>query len=297
VRALIVLPTYQEAANVAAVLRQVRAAAPDAFVLVVDDGSPDGTAELAREVAAELGCIEVMARPAKAGLGTAYRAGFGWGLRRGFDVLVEMDADLSHDPADVPRLLAAVEGGADMVVGSRYIPGGSAPAWSWHRRTLSRQGNRFAAFMLHLPVVDATSGFRAFRAGVLARVGLDSVHADGYSFQIEMVDRVAAAGGRIAEIPIRFRDREWGRSKMSATIVAEALVLVTWWGVSRRLSRFPDGRAEPVRPLGRTAGQAGGLVAGREVRDLRGIGPRSRSRGSGRQLAAGSPPRALKDSQ
>jgi dolichol-phosphate mannosyltransferase len=234
-RTLIVLPTYQEAANVAAVLRRVRAATPAASVLVVDDGSPDGTADLAAAVASELGGIELIRRDHKMGLGTAYREGFRWGLDRDFELMVEMDADMSHDPADLPRLLAAVEDGADLALGSRYIAGGSIPAWSVYRRTLSRQGNRYAARMLRLPVADATSGFRVYRAGMLAELDLGSVRADGYGFQIELVHRVARKGGRIVEVPIRFTERVRGHSKMSGRIVAEALWLVTWWGLHDRL--------------------------------------------------------------
>jgi dolichol-phosphate mannosyltransferase len=234
-RTLIVLPTYQEAANVAAVLRRVRAAMPGACVLVVDDASPDGTADLVAAVAAELGGIELMRRPGKSGLGSAYRAGFEWGLERNFEAIVEMDADLSHDPADLSRLLAALEDGADLAVGSRYVPGGSIPAWSVYRRTLSRQGNRYAASMLRIPVADATSGFRAYRASALAELDLPRVRAEGYGFQIELVYRVAGRGGQIVEIPIRFTERVRGDSKMSARIVAEALFLVTWWGVRDRL--------------------------------------------------------------
>jgi dolichol-phosphate mannosyltransferase len=234
-RCLIVLPTYQEAANIAAVLRRVRLAAPAAAVLVVDDGSPDGTAEIAEAMAAELGGIELLRRPAKAGLGSAYRDGFRWGLERGFDPIVEMDADLSHDPADLPRLVAAVDDGADLAIGARYVPGGSIPAWSWHRRMLSRQGNRYAAWALHLPVTDATSGFRAYRASVLAKIDLAAVRADGYGFQVEMAYQVAERGGTIVELPIQFSERTRGRSKMSGRIVAEALVLVTWWALRDRV--------------------------------------------------------------
>ncbi len=236
-RSLIVLPTYQEAANIATVLGRVRAAVPSAGVLVVDDASPDGTAALTCALAAELGGIELLRRPGKSGLGSAYREAFAWGLERGFEAMVEMDADMSHDPADLPRLLAAVEDGADLVVGSRYVPGGSIPNWSWRRRLLSRQGNRYASAVLGLPVTDATSGFRAYRASALAEVGLDTVRADGYGFQIELVYRVARRGGRIEEIPIRFTDRTLGHSKMSGRIVAEALLLVSWWGLRDRLGR------------------------------------------------------------
>jgi dolichol-phosphate mannosyltransferase len=234
-RTLIVLPTYQEAANVAAVLRRVRASMPVAQVLVVDDASPDGTADLVAAVADELGGIDMIRRPGKSGLGSAYRAGFRWGLDRDFDVIVEMDADLSHDPADLTRLLAAVEDGADLALGSRYVAGGSIPVWSAYRRTISRQGNRYAAAMLRLPVADATSGFRAYRASILARLDLQTVTADGYGFQIELVYRVARLGGRIVEIPIKFTERVHGESKMSGGIVAEAWLLVSWWGIRDRL--------------------------------------------------------------
>ncbi len=228
---LIVMPTYQEAANIERVLWRVRSAVPDVIVLVVDDGSPDGTADLADRAGAELDGIAVLRRSAKTGLGAAYRAGFQWGLDQGFDVLVEMDADLSHDPASLPALLDAVAAGADLSIGSRYVPGGAIPKWSWHRRLLSQWGNRYAGAMLRMPVRDATSGFRAYRAEALRAVDLSSVSADGYGFQIEMVYRVAKTGGTIVEVPISFVDRDQGESKMSGRIVAEALVLVTRWGV------------------------------------------------------------------
>ncbi len=234
-RALVVLPTYQEAENVAEVLRRLRAAAPGADVLVVDDSSPDGTAAIAKAAGHELGGIDVLVRPTKSGLGSAYRAGFAEGLARGYDVLVEMDSDLSHDPARLPALLRAVEAGADLAVGSRYVPGGSIPSWPVHRRFLSRAGNRYVDLVLDLSVRDATSGFRAYRAEILRRIDLASVRADGYGFQIEMVYRVAAAGGQIVEQPIEFVDRQRGTSKMSFRIIAEALLLVTWWGVRDRV--------------------------------------------------------------
>lgn len=239
-RALVVLPTYQEAENIAEVLRRLRASTPTADVLVVDDSSPDGTAAMARAVAAELGQIDVLVRPGKSGLGSAYRAGFAEGMARGYEILVEMDSDLSHDPARLPALLRAVEAGADLAVGSRYVPGGLIPDWPLHRRFLSRAGNRYAAFVLGLDVRDATSGFRAYRADALRRIDLSSVRADGYGFQIEMAYRVANAGGQIVELPIEFVDRERGTSKMSPHIIAEALLLVSWWGVrDRGLRRRP----------------------------------------------------------
>ena len=235
---LVVLPTFNEVENIATVLERVRAAVPEADVLVVDDGSPDGTADLAEEVGGRLGAIEVLRRPGKAGLGSAYRTGFRWGMERGHDVLVEMDADLSHDPSDLPALLAAVDHGADLTIGSRYVPGGSIPDWSWHRRMLSRWGNRYAAGVLGLAVNDVTAGFRAYRAETLAEIDLDHVVADGYGFQIEMTYEVVRRGGRVVEVPISFTDRLRGDSKMSGRIVVEALVLVTWWALRDRVLRL-----------------------------------------------------------
>jgi dolichol-phosphate mannosyltransferase len=237
VRTLVVLPTYEEADNIAEVLRRLRAAVPAADILVVDDSSPDGTAAIAKAAGHELGGVDVAIRPAKSGLGSAYRHGFREGLDLGYEVLVEMDSDLSHDPAALPSLLQALEEGADLAIGSRYVPGGSIPHWPLHRRSLSRWGNRYAARMLRLRVHDSTSGFRAYRADMLRRIDVDQVRADGYGFQIEMVYRVAQLGGRIVERPIEFRDRERGNSKMSMRIVGEALALVSWWGIRDRITR------------------------------------------------------------
>ncbi len=242
-RALVVLPTYQEAENIVEVLRRLRAAAPAADILVVDDSSPDGTAALATAAGHELGGVDVLVRPAKSGLGSAYRAGFAEGLARGYEVLVEMDSDLSHDPARLPALLRAVEEGADLAVGSRYVPGGSVPGWRRRRRWLSRAGNRYADLVLGLAVRDATSGFRAYRAEALHRIDLRTVRADGYGFQIEMAYRVAGTGGLVVEVPIEFVDRTRGTSKMSGHIIVEALLLVTWWGVRDRVLG-----ARPVGP-------------------------------------------------
>ncbi|HEX2850833.1 MAG TPA: polyprenol monophosphomannose synthase [Acidimicrobiales bacterium] len=237
-RSLIVIPTYQEAANVVDVLRRVRAAAPDVDVLVVDDGSPDGTADIADAAGHELGHVTVMRRPGKAGLGSAYRAGFRWGLDRGYEALVEMDADLSHDPAVIPELLANVADGVDLVIGSRYVPGGSIPTWTTWRRGLSRWGNRYAAWALGLDVADATAGFRAYRADALVDIAFETVRADGYGFQIETAYRMLQRGRKIVEIPICFFDRQQGASKMSGRIVAEALLLVTAWGARDRVRRL-----------------------------------------------------------
>ena len=237
-RTLIVLPTFNEADNIVEVLQKLRAVVPEASVLVVDDSSPDGTADLVEEVAEEIGDVLVMRRPAKSGLGSAYRDGFRHGLAAGYDVMVEMDSDLSHDPAALPSLLAAAADGAALALGSRYIPGGSIPGWSWHRRALSRWGNRYAAAVLGIDVNDATSGYRAYRAEALAGIDFHTVQADGYGFQVEMAYRVLASGGRIVEVPISFTDRVRGESKMSSRIVVEALVLVTWWAIRDRILRI-----------------------------------------------------------
>lgn len=230
------LPTYEEGANITTVLRLVRKAAPEVDVLVVDDASPDGTADLAEAAADELGGITVLRRLGKGGLGGAYRAGFSWGLAEDYDALVEMDADLSHDPERLPDLLDAL-GSADLVIGSRYVPGGSIRSWSLRRRLMSRLGNRYASFALALPCSDLTSGYRAYRAEMLRRIDLDGLQAGGYGFQIEMAYLVARAGGRIVEVPICFTDRVEGRSKMSARIAIEALVLVSTTGLRRMLGR------------------------------------------------------------
>jgi dolichol-phosphate mannosyltransferase len=238
-RALVVLPTYNEASNIAEVLRRVREAVPDAGILVVDDASPDGTAAIVDEQAPVIGDVRVVRRPGKGGLGSAYRDGFTVGLNEGADILVEMDSDLSHDPADLPSLLGAIDHGADLVIGSRYVPGGRIPNWSWHRKMLSRWGNRYAAGVLGLAVNDSTSGFRAYRATALKAIDLSEVRADGYGFQIEMTYRLVRRGGRVVEVPIAFVDRVRGTSKMSNRIVVEALALVTRWALrDRLLGRF-----------------------------------------------------------
>ncbi len=236
-RPLIVTPTYQEADNIAEFLRRVRAAVPNADILVVDDNSPDGTADIAQRAADELGQIEVLRRPKKIGLGDAYRAGFSVGVERGYDVLVQIDADLSHDPAALPALLGAIDDGADAAIGSRYIPGGSIPHWPWRRRALSKWGNRYTSFVLGLPINDATSGFRAYRATMLKKVDYDETRAKGYGFQMELAYRVKRAGGKIVEVPITFTDRVKGHSKLTLTVAAEELMLVTWWGVRDRVLR------------------------------------------------------------
>lgn len=233
-RTLIVIPTYEEALNITEVLTRARAAVPDADILVVDDSSPDGTADLARATAAELGQIDVLVRPKKDGLGNAYRHGFREGMDRGYEVLVQMDADLSHDPAALPSLFAALDDGADAVIGSRYVPGGSVPHWPWYRRALSKYGNWYACFVLGMTVHDATAGFRAYRVPALQAIDVFTTRAQGYGFQIETAYRVSRSGRRLAEVPITFADRVRGVSKMSFHVMSEELVLVTWWGIRDR---------------------------------------------------------------
>ena len=225
-RATVVVPTYDEIANIERLLREVRAAAPDARVLVVDDGSPDGTADRAEALGRELGNIEVMRRTEKNGLGNAYRAGLRRAIDDGAEVCVQMDADLSHPPSELPALISNVEHGADLCIGSRYVPGGRVVNWPRQRRMLSRWGNRYAAGVLGLAVNDATAGYRAYRSEALERMEFETVGAEGYGFQIEMTHRLVSAGGRVVEFPITFADRTEGESKLSGNIVKEALLLV-----------------------------------------------------------------------
>jgi len=235
VRTLVVLPTYEEALNIDEALRRVRAAAPTVDILVMDDNSPDGTAAIARATGAEIGQIDVIVRDRKDGLGNAYRHGFRVGLERGYEVLMQMDADLSHDANDIPRLLSQVDRGADLAIGSRYIPGGSVPHWAWYRRALSRYGNRYACFALGMTIHDATAGFRAYQADALKAIDVFSTRAKGYGFQIETAYRVSRQQSAIDEVPIIFTDRIRGASKMSASVMVEEMLLVTWWGVRDRL--------------------------------------------------------------
>lgn len=217
-------------------LRAVRAAAPQADILVCDDNSPDGTGDIAEKTAADIGRVEVLHRPGKEGLGAAYREGFRWGLDQGYDVIIQMDCDFSHDPAMIPTLLQAVADGVDCAIGSRYVPGGSTPGWPMHRRMLSKYGNRYTAGVLRLGIKDATGGFRAYRASTLETIDIDSTKANGYAFQSEVALRMMQAKLRLEEIPITFVDREYGTSKMSVKIMAESMARVTTWGIKSRLS-------------------------------------------------------------
>jgi glycosyltransferase involved in cell wall biosynthesis len=235
VHVVVVVPTYNEAENIGSLCERVRAALPAAEVLVVDDSSPDGTAAAARAAGEELGGVTVLEQAGKGGLGAAYRTGFRTAIERGADVCVQIDADLSHDPEVLPALVANVEHGADLAIGSRYVPGGLTIDWPWRRRTLSRWGNRYAAGVLGLAVNDATAGFRAYSVDALRRIDFETVRADGYGFQVEMTHRLVRAGGRIVEFPIVFRERERGESKLSRGIVREAFVLVVrLWLTDRR---------------------------------------------------------------
>lgn len=245
-RTLVVIPTYLEAENIADVLRRVRSAAPAAHVLVVDDSSSDGTADLARAAGEELGQIDVLVRPGKGGLGPAYRAGFERGFAEGYEVIVQMDADLQHPPGTLPQLLARVEEGADIAIGSRYVPGGETPNWPFQRRLLSRVANFYASTVLGLKVKDATAGFRAYRSDILRVVVAEATKATGYGFQVELSYRAHRRGATITEVPITFNDRVRGESKMSWRIIGEAASVVTWWGFRDRLLGF--GRRKPAAP-------------------------------------------------
>ena len=235
-RVLIVMPTYNERQNLESIAGRVRAALPTADLLVVDDNSPDGTGDLADKLAEADPHVQVIHRTGKEGLGKAYIAGFGWALERGYDVIVEMDADGSHQPEHLPGLVAALNG-ADLSIGSRWVPGGKVVNWPKTREALSRAANIYTRIMLGLGVRDATAGFRAYRAATLRTISLDQVESTGYCFQIDLTLRVADAGLRIVEVPITFVEREHGASKMSNSIIMEAFWRVAQWGVQRRLGR------------------------------------------------------------
>jgi dolichol-phosphate mannosyltransferase len=236
-RVLVIIPTYNEAENLPAILDRLLAAVPDAHALVVDDGSPDGTGEIADKLATDDDRIEVLHRTGKAGLGAAYVAGFRLGLAAGYDVLVEMDADGSHAPEQLPRLLAALAH-ADLVLGSRWVPGGQVRNWPKSRQALSRGGNIYTRLALGIDVHDATGGYRAYRRTVLEGIDLDSVASQGYCFQVDLAWRAVQAGFRVAEVPITFVEREHGESKMSGGIVREALLKVTEWGAVHRAGQL-----------------------------------------------------------
>jgi dolichol-phosphate mannosyltransferase len=232
---LVIVPTFNEAENIRAIASAVRTHGYD--LLIVDDASPDGTGHIADDLAATDDGVHVLHRAEKEGLGPAYAAGFEHGLGMGAEILCEMDADFSHDPTDLPRLVAAVESGADLAIGSRYVAGGGTEGWPWHRRALSRGGNLYASLMLGIRVKDATAGFRAFRDTTLRKIDPSGCEASGYGFQIEMAWRTERAGLDIVEVPIVFRDRELGESKMDRSIALEAISLITRWGFRRLFRR------------------------------------------------------------
>ncbi|MHC0433165.1 polyprenol monophosphomannose synthase [Streptomyces sp. O3] len=235
--ALVIIPTYNEAENIKSIVGRVRASVPDAHILVADDNSPDGTGKLADELAADDDHVQVLHREGKEGLGAAYLAGFSWGIEHGYGVLVEMDADGSHQPEELPRLLTALRG-ADLVLGSRWVPGGRVVNWPASRKFLSRGGSTYSRLLLDVPIRDVTGGFRAFRRETLEGLGLDEVASQGYCFQVDLARRAVAAGFHVVEVPITFVERELGDSKMSRDIVVEALWRVTAWGVRERVGRI-----------------------------------------------------------
>lgn len=236
-RTLVCIPTYNEIDSLPVTMKALQEAAPHVDVLVIDDNSPDGTAAWADAKAADDGRVHVLHRPGKGGLGPAYLAGFAWALDRGYDVICEMDADGSHPAVRLPAMLDAVERGADLAIGSRWVPGGAVDNWPLSRRLISRAGNFYTRLALGIPVRDATAGYRAFRADILRKLGIEGVASSGYCFQIDMTWRVLQMGGRVVEVPITFVERAAGASKMSRAIVAEALWRVTVWGTRQRLAQ------------------------------------------------------------
>nr|WP_202519375.1 polyprenol monophosphomannose synthase [Streptomyces sp. SID1034] len=236
-KALVIIPTYNEAENIEPIVARVRAAVPEAHVLVADDNSPDGTGKLADELAAQDDQVHVLHRKGKEGLGAAYLAGFRWGIEHDYGVLVEMDADGSHQPEELPRLLTALKG-ADLVLGSRWVPGGRIVNWPKYREYISRGGSTYSRLLLGVPIRDVTGGFRAFRRETLEGLGLDEVASAGYCFQVDLARRAVASGFHVVEVPITFVERERGDSKMSNDILVEALWRVTAWGVESRANKL-----------------------------------------------------------
>lgn len=236
--ALVILPTYNERTSLHAVVTRVHRALPSAHVLIVDDGSPDGTAKIADALAVD-SRVHVLHRSHKQGLGSAYLAGFRWAENRGYEVIIECDADGSHQPEQLPALLEALTDDVSLVIGTRWMPGGSVRGWPWYRRLISRAGTGFARVALRSRLRDMTSGMRAFRSSALQRLNLDDVSADGYGFQVEMAWRLERQGELVREVPIDFVERTQGSSKMSVGIVFEALWLVTVWGWTLRFARKP----------------------------------------------------------
>ena len=252
-RVLVCIPTYNERENLPVVVRRIRASVPTADIVVLDDNSPDGTGRVADELAASDPAVHVLHRPGKQGLGQAYLAGFQWGLDEGYDAIVEMDADGSHRPEQLHRLLEALEG-ADLVIGSRWVRGGAVVNWPLHRKALSVGGNLYTRALLGMPVHDATAGYRAYRSSALRTIGLRDVASEGYCFQVDLTRRAITGGLRVIEVPITFVEREIGDSKMSGDIMRESLQRITVWGVQHRanqlrgLSRRVSARASDREP-------------------------------------------------
>ncbi|MBB5081228.1 polyprenol monophosphomannose synthase [Nonomuraea endophytica] len=237
-RVLIVVPTYNERDNLPLIAERIRASVPDAHLMIVDDNSPDGTGDLADELAAKDDHVHVLHRPGKQGLGAAYIAAFRWGMSEGYDVLVEMDADGSHQPEELPKLLEALAEGADLAIGSRWVPGGKVVNWPAHREFLSRGANVYVRLILGLPIRDATAGFRAYRAATLEKIGVSGVESQGYCFQVDLTLRTVRSGLRAREVPITFVERVNGVSKMSGKVITEALWRVSLWGITGLPSRL-----------------------------------------------------------
>ncbi|MGW0158925.1 polyprenol monophosphomannose synthase [Mycobacterium sp. NPDC003323] len=247
-RTLVIIPTYNERDNLPLIVGRVHAALPQVHILIVDDGSPDGTGQLADELAlADPDRVHVMHRMSKDGLGAAYLAGFAWGLGREYAVLVEMDADGSHAPEELGRLLAAVDGGADVVIGSRYVPGGAIRNWPRRRYALSKTANTYARVLLGVGINDITAGYRAYRREVLEKIDLAAVDSKGYCFQIDLTWRAINAGFTVVEVPITFSERELGVSKMSGSNIREAMLKVAEWGLRGRIDRARGVTSRPAQ--------------------------------------------------
>ncbi|CAL9392439.1 Undecaprenyl-phosphate 4-deoxy-4-formamido-L-arabinose transferase [Streptomyces sp. enrichment culture] len=290
--ALVIIPTYNEAENIKAIVTRVREAVPDAHVLVADDNSPDGTGKLADELAAGDDHVQVMHRKGKEGLGAAYLAGFRWGLEHGYGVLIEMDADGSHQPEELPRLLTALKG-ADLVLGSRWVPGGRVVNWPKSREFISRGGSMYSRIALDLPLRDITGGYRAFRRETLEGLGLEEVASQGYCFQVDLARRAIKAGYHVVEVPITFVERELGDSKMSRDILVEALWRVTTWGVGERVGkvlgrdRRPGPAAEGQTAAGGDASAKAGDVSAESGDVAAGSGGASTETGDASAKAGG----------
>jgi dolichol-phosphate mannosyltransferase len=238
-RVIVLIPTYNEREALPPTLERLRREVPDVDVVVLDDNSPDGTGDIADDYARRDDRIHVVHRAGKEGLGRAYLHGFGWALERGYDVLVEMDADGSHQPKHLPAILGALDD-ADVVIGSRWVRGGAVENWPRHRKALSVGGNLYTRVMLGMPVNDATAGFRAYRASALREIGLEDVASQGYCFQVDLTRRAVRAGLRVREVPITFVEREMGSSKMSPDVARESLINITAWGVRYRAGQVQD---------------------------------------------------------